>query len=227
MNSSMSPTWRLIPAILIVYALPAVAHFLDPLFSSAQMEARQALVMETATVPAPHRRQESARESESVPTYTVPITYENQGRCLWELEKFRFIACFIEGKTTGLTHTSCVQKIEAEDANLSNDVCVSNTYNLLCTNDAEPYCRTYAYLEGVLDYACAPTSATRTTSVDFTYNGQKFPKFNISTYREVDAPAEELASTTATSSADTSADTESAVTSSATADSASARRPKV
>ncbi|CAM1509535.1 Fc.00g032740.m01.CDS01 [Cosmosporella sp. VM-42] len=218
-----SKSWRVFYTTVIVYTIPTLAYFIDPILTSAEIEARLALVTPTPTGPRQHRRQETAEETEPATRYIVtyapnstcgylsgsvqiPITCENQGICLWELEFFRYIACSISGKTTGLAHTKCLQQDEALDSVLCDDVCASNTYNLFCTNETEPYCRTYAYPKGVRDYICASTPATRVSSVDFTYDGQKQDVFNTSTFSPVDGTTREITgslTTTATDSAGT------------------------
>ncbi|KAF5021892.1 hypothetical protein F66182_6040 [Fusarium sp. NRRL 66182] len=174
----MQPSWRLFHMMVIVYATPSLTHFLEPLMTSAVIEARHALASPTPT----HPRQFYPR-AEDIPTYTVT--------CLWELEYFRFIACEID-TDVGLARTKCLQQDEALDTDLCDDVCQSNTYNLLCTNATAPYCRTYAYPKGVRDYECAPTPATRVSSADFTHNGEKYPDFDISTYVDVDGTTVQL-----------------------------------
>ncbi|KAF4975867.1 hypothetical protein FZEAL_7400 [Fusarium zealandicum] len=206
-------SWRIFYVILVVYTVPTLAYPKDLTSTPAEVEARQALATATQTGHWAYRRQD-----EETPTYTVtyapestcgylsglveiPITCENQGTCLWEQEYFRYIACEIQGKTTGLARTKCLQRDEALNPDLCDDVCVSNTYNLLCTNETQQYCRTYAYPKGVRDYRCAPEPATRVSSVDFTYEGQKNPNFTISTFLEGDRSIEaSAASTTATDS---------------------------
>ncbi|KAF5006658.1 hypothetical protein FDECE_6992 [Fusarium decemcellulare] len=194
------PSWWCLYATVLAYMMPTLAYYIAP---TAEVEARRALAAPTPTGLHQYRREEDD------PTYTVtygagstcgylsgsvqiPITCENKQRCLWELEYFRWIACEVEGQTTGIAHTKCLQREEALDPNLCGDVCVSNTYNLLCTNDTAPYCRTYAFPQGVRDYRCAPTPATRVSSADFTYDGQKHPNTTISTFRDVDATTSEL-----------------------------------
>lgn len=131
-------------AAVLAFTIPTFAHFLDPILTSAVIEARQAL--ETPTPTPTHPRQYPRDEADNLSTYTVtyapnstcgylsgsvqiPITCENKGICLWELEYFRFIACEID-KDTGLARTKCLQRDEALDPVLCDDVCVSNTYNL-------------------------------------------------------------------------------------------------
>ncbi|KAH6870972.1 hypothetical protein B0T10DRAFT_367763, partial [Thelonectria olida] len=231
---SSARTWRVFSAMLVVYTIPSLAHVLDPLFSTAQIEARHALVTPTPrpTDPVPQRRSEDDEATYYTVTYApnstcgylsgsvqIPITCENKGRCLWELEYFRYIACSISGESTGLARTKCLQKDEALDPNLCDDVCISNTYNLLCTNDTAQYCRTYAYPKGVRVYACESTATTRVASADFTYNGEQNPKFNISTYLDVDNPIPDTTKATATRTESTA--TSSTATSSTTAASSS------
>ncbi|KAH6984288.1 hypothetical protein BKA56DRAFT_729804 [Ilyonectria sp. MPI-CAGE-AT-0026] len=215
----MDSSRRILYAIVLAFTIPTFAHFLDPILTSAVIEARQAL--ETPTPTPTHPRQYPRDEADNLSTYTVtyapnstcgylsgsvqiPITCENKGICLWELEYFRFIACEID-KDTGLARTKCLQRDEALDPVLCDDVCVSNTYNLFCTNETEPYCRTYAYPKGVRDYRCAATPATRVSSVDFTYNGEQYPDFTVSTFVDVDGttrePSESLSIATTTKDA--------------------------
>ncbi|KPM43202.1 hypothetical protein AK830_g3337 [Neonectria ditissima] len=190
---------RILYTALLANTVPTLAHCIDPLVTSARVEARQALATPTVTRTPPDPRQYPRQEDDSVPIYTVtfapnstcgylsgsvqiPITCENSGRCLWELEYFRYIACEIDGK--GHAHTKCLQRDEALDSDLCDDVCESNTYNLFCTNEDEPYCRTYAFPKGARDYRCASTPATRVSSVDFTYDGETTSDTTISTIRD-------------------------------------------
>ncbi|CEI41837.1 unnamed protein product [Fusarium venenatum] len=189
----MSPTWRFLYVTIIIYTTSALARFIDyPLPTNIQG------VHESIPAPTTRGFHLEARSDDGAPEYTItyasdsvcgylsgsvqiPITCENKNRCLWELESFKFIACELDGETTGIARTKCLARDEALDPNLCDDVCVSNTYNLQCTNDTAPYCRTYAYPRGVHDYRCASTPATRVSSVDFTYDGQKFPDLDVST----------------------------------------------
>ncbi|KAH7131247.1 hypothetical protein EDB81DRAFT_728376 [Dactylonectria macrodidyma] len=199
-----SSSRRILYATVLAYAIPTLAHFIDPLVTSAEIEVRRAFAAPTPPPTPTHPRHypRAEEEADDLTKYTVtyapnstcgylsgsvqiPITCENKGVCLWELEYFRFIACEIN-EDTGLAHTKCLQRDEALDPILCDDVCVSNTYNLFCTNETEPYCRTYAFPQGVRDYRCASTPATRVSSADFTYNGQDYPKWTISTFVEVD-----------------------------------------
>ncbi|CAF3646674.1 unnamed protein product [Fusarium graminearum] len=216
MNSSMSSTWRFFYATLIVYTTAAHARFIDYPLPTAIQAFEQPIP--TLITRAFHLE---VRADDGAPTYTItyasdsvcgylsgsvqiPISCENKNRCLWELESFKYIACEIDGETTGIAHTKCLARDEALDANLCDDVCVSNAYNLQCTNDTAPYCRTYAYPRGVRDYRCAPTPATRVSSVDFTYDGQKFPDPIISTVTGVDRPRSSDSSSTTTEAEESS-----------------------
>ncbi|GKU21348.1 unnamed protein product [Fusarium langsethiae] len=210
MNSSISPTWRLFCATVLVYATPALARFIDyPLPTTIQPFEESIPTMTTRAFHLEPRADDTAPRytityaSDSVCGYLsgsvqIPITCENKNRCLWELESFKFIACELDGETTGIAQTKCLARDEALDPNLCDDVCVSNTYNLQCTNDTAPYCRTYAYPRGVRDYRCASTPGTRVSSVDFTYEGQKFPDPIVSTVTGVDRPRTSASSSTTT-----------------------------
>ncbi|KAF0637691.1 hypothetical protein FPSE5266_07341 [Fusarium pseudograminearum] len=199
-----------------MYTTAALARFIDYPLPTAIQAFEQPIP--TLTTRAVHLE---VRADDGAPTYTItyasdsvcgylsgsvqiPISCENKNRCLWELESFKYIACEIDGETTGIAHTKCLARDEALDANLCDDVCVSNAYNLQCTNDTAPYCRTYAYPRGVRDYRCAPTPATRVSSVDFTYDGQKFPDPIISTVTGVDRPRSSDSSSTTTEAEESS-----------------------
>ncbi|KAF4991239.1 hypothetical protein FGRMN_7954 [Fusarium graminum] len=62
--------------------------------------------------------------------------------------------------------------LEALNTKLCDDVCQSNTYNLLCTDTASPFCGTYAFESGVRDFRCASRSLTAPQSVSFLYDNQ-------------------------------------------------------
>ncbi|KAK7413777.1 hypothetical protein QQX98_007344 [Neonectria punicea] len=94
------------------------------------------------------------------------ITCENNELCSWEVKMLDAVGC------GGILHTSCVPLTEFTDASSCNDVCQSNTWNLLCTETNKPFCRTYDFPDGVRDYRCASTSVEDVQSVEFTYRGQ-------------------------------------------------------
>ncbi|KAK1759065.1 hypothetical protein QBC47DRAFT_98010 [Echria macrotheca] len=99
------------------------------------------------------------------------ITCENKAPCTWEAQYISNIICgLLESDGTKLR---CFNREQALDPSACNDVCQSNTYNLLCTETASPYCRTYAYPSGVRDYRCAATPVSGVQSVLHTYNGEE------------------------------------------------------
>ncbi|KAF5675171.1 hypothetical protein FHETE_2590 [Fusarium heterosporum] len=236
MKSSVLTT-RFSHATLLLYATTILARFIDhPLPTDAAINQAPAAPVPVVTA---HREfRIEARSAESIPTYTItyapdsvcgylsgeveiPITCENKNKCLWEQEYFKFIACELKGETTGIARTSCYAKDEALNATLCQDSCVSNTYNLLCpsTNDTAPFCRTYAYPNDVRDYRCASTPATRVSTVDFTFDGQKYPKWTLSTVVDGDTAPQSLTPTSTSTTSDiTSAKSEPAATSSTPAD---------
>ncbi|KAL4728771.1 hypothetical protein ACLX1H_003170 [Fusarium chlamydosporum] len=208
MNSSMSPTRLIIFVVVILYTTAVLARFTDYPLPTAGITVDAADSIPTLTSRAFRLE---VRSAESVPVYTItyapdsvcgylsgsveiPITCENKNRCLWELEKFKWIVCELDGETTGIARTRCLAKDEVNDTKICEDNCLSNTYNLLCTNDTAPYCRTYAYPEGASDYRCASTNGSRVSSVDFTYNGQKFPTVDISVFTDGDVSRESASS---------------------------------
>ncbi|KAF4456670.1 hypothetical protein F53441_1226 [Fusarium austroafricanum] len=106
----------------------------------------------------------------------VPITCGNGSPCSWAATSgVGLVACGTE------IYVNCVESSQAVDPKACNDVCQSNTYNLLCTNSDEPYCRTYAFPNGIKDYRCESTSVKSIQSVEFTYDGQKNAKFSTTT----------------------------------------------
>ncbi|RBR26452.1 uncharacterized protein FIESC28_00746 [Fusarium coffeatum] len=110
----------------------------------------------------------------------VPITCENGARCTWEPNMLNIIAC-------GTDHyLQCVESMTAEDPKLCDDVCQSDTWNLLCTDSDEPYCRTYLYPNGVVDYRCASTSVRSIQRVEHTYKGDDSPNFVTTTISNED-----------------------------------------
>ncbi|KPM34600.1 hypothetical protein AK830_g11977 [Neonectria ditissima] len=99
------------------------------------------------------------------------ITCENDGICSWEAQSLNVVGC------GDILHSTCYPMSEATDLSSCNDVCQTNTWNLLCTESKRPFCRTYQFPEGVLDYRCASTEVEDVQSVDFTYFGQDDPGF--------------------------------------------------
>ncbi|VTO90925.1 unnamed protein product [Fusarium graminearum] len=127
----------------------------------------------------------------------VPITCENGASCTWEPNNLNIIAC-------GTDHyLECVESKTAVNPKLCDDVCQSDTWNLLwyaclflychpisisanrsflySTDSNEPYCRTYLYPNGVVDYRCASTSVTAQQRVEHTYKGETNPDFITTT----------------------------------------------
>ena len=142
MNSSMSPTWLICATLYVTVAARFIAYPLP----TADFEDGYSKIGSLPTI-APEVVDLRIRADE-IPTYTItyasdsvcgylsgsvqiPITCENKNRCLWELESFKYLACEIDGETTGIAHTKCLARDEALDPNLCEDDCVSNTYNLL------------------------------------------------------------------------------------------------
>jgi len=141
MNSSMSPTWLICATLYITVAARFIAYPLPT----------DAIAGYDKTYSSPTQAPEVVNlriRADDIPTYTItyasdsvcgylsgsvqiPITCENKNRCLWELESFKYLACELDGETTGIAHTKCLARDEALDPNLCEDDCVSNTYNLL------------------------------------------------------------------------------------------------
>ncbi|KAF5710364.1 hypothetical protein FMUND_9566 [Fusarium mundagurra] len=139
------------------------------------------------------------------------VTCENDRMCSWAASSgVGLVACASE------IYVACVESTKAVDPSQCNDVCQSNTFNLLCTNSDTPFCRTYAYPSGIFDYRCASTSVENVQSVKFTYQGQKNANFVTTTLS--DGIASESLSTTNTDSnqpSETETQTETTTTSEA------------
>ncbi|KAF5619865.1 uncharacterized protein FTJAE_11827 [Fusarium tjaetaba] len=100
------------------------------------------------------------------------ITCGNGDKCSWELRYATAIFCGTQA------YNRCLERDDALDTKLCNDVCQSNQYNLLCTNTASPYCGTYNYPSGVVGFRCATASVTAAQDVEFTYTSQKGRSFS-------------------------------------------------
>jgi len=108
----------------------------------------------------------------------VAITCENKKTCLWEAQYVGAVFCGFEDSDP--SYLRCFEREAALNPTSCNDVCQSNSFNLLCTNTASPYCRTYAYPEGVKDYRCAATPVTGVQSVLHTYSDQNDRTLTVS-----------------------------------------------
>ncbi|KAK0750578.1 hypothetical protein B0T18DRAFT_409157 [Schizothecium vesticola] len=100
----------------------------------------------------------------------VAITCENKETCLWESQYIGAVFCGLGDENP--SYLRCFNREDALNTASCNDVCQSNSFNLLCTGTASPYCRTYAYPSGIRDYRCAATPVTAPQSVLFTYSNQ-------------------------------------------------------
>ncbi|KAH7193884.1 uncharacterized protein B0J16DRAFT_412445 [Fusarium flagelliforme] len=109
----------------------------------------------------------------------VPITCENKALCTWEQDSLNVIACSTDH------YLQCIESKTAVDPNLCNDVCQSDTWNLRCTDSDAPYCRTYLYPNGVVDYRCASTSVSAFQRVEHTFKGDDSPGFTTTTISDV------------------------------------------
>ncbi|PCD20812.1 hypothetical protein FGRA07_04964 [Fusarium graminearum] len=78
-------------------------------------------------------------------------------------------------------HIHCLDREMALNPSLCNDTCVGNPLYLLCTNESAPYCGTYEFPQGIEDYRCSSTPATRVSTASFTYIGQENANFVTTT----------------------------------------------
>ncbi|KAH7251565.1 hypothetical protein BKA59DRAFT_435545 [Fusarium tricinctum] len=132
------------------------------------------------------------------------ITCSNGEKCSWELAHVTGIFCGTSA------YNRCLDRSEALDTKLCNDVCQSNSYNLLCTDTSAPFCGTYAYESGVRGFRCASSTLTGEQSVSFLYNGQKDRE--LSTVYVSD----EVTTTTASETTESSSEEKSSTTSTTT-----------
>ncbi|KAK3360474.1 hypothetical protein B0T25DRAFT_535712 [Lasiosphaeria hispida] len=100
----------------------------------------------------------------------VAITCENHSTCIWEAQYIGAIFCGFDDNDS--SYLRCFEREVALNPASCNDICQSNSFNLLCTDTASPYCRTYAYPSGVSDYRCAATPVSGPQSVLHTYSDQ-------------------------------------------------------
>jgi hypothetical protein len=112
----------------------------------------------------------------------VAVTCANGKKCAWEAEYIGAVFCGFE--TSDRSYLRCLPRNIAVDPVQCNDVCQSNQYNLLCTNTEEPFCRTYAFPDGVRDFRCASSSVTGAQQVLWTYSGQTNRLFTTSVIRD-------------------------------------------
>ncbi|KAF5716282.1 hypothetical protein FMUND_6431 [Fusarium mundagurra] len=105
-----------------------------------------------------------------------PVTCPSSHLCSWAVsEGIGLIACGPQ------IHVTCLESSKAVNSTRCDDVCQSNTFNLLCTNSNRPFCRTYVYPSGIFDYRCASTKVEELEDVDFTFSGQKSPDLSTVT----------------------------------------------
>ncbi|KAK5651452.1 hypothetical protein OQA88_12459 [Cercophora sp. LCS_1] len=105
-----------------------------------------------------------------------PITCPNRSACTWEAEHLTRIVCGIEDGVLNV-NLFCIPRATATDTFLCDDTCQSNSYNLLCTDTASPYCRTYAYPSGVYDFRCAASIVSTIQTVSHTYRNEENRNF--------------------------------------------------
>ncbi|KAF4342083.1 hypothetical protein FBEOM_4014 [Fusarium beomiforme] len=105
-----------------------------------------------------------------------PVTCANSDSCSWAVSSgIGLVACGSE------IYVSCLESSNAVNSTRCDDLCQSNTFNLLCTDSDQPFCRTYVYPSGIFDYRCASTTVEELERVDFTYEGQKSSNFTTTT----------------------------------------------
>ncbi|KAG7417772.1 hypothetical protein Forpe1208_v003805 [Fusarium oxysporum f. sp. rapae] len=114
-----------------------------------------------------------------------PVTCPSSRLCSWAVSSgLGLVACGSQ------IHITCLESSKAVNSTRCDDVCQSNTFNLLCTNSDRPFCRTYVYPSGIFDYKCASTTVDELEHVYFTFEGQK--NQNLSTVTLTDEASEGL-----------------------------------
>ncbi|KAG8671067.1 hypothetical protein FPOAC2_04387 [Fusarium poae] len=110
----------------------------------------------------------------------LPITCENHRPCMWSPSLG--VLCGDLANDNFDIHVRCLDREMVLDQNICNDTCVDNPVYLLCSHKSAPYCGTYAFPNGIQDFRCSSTPATRVSSVYFTYMGQENARFATTTY---------------------------------------------
>ncbi|KAH7113650.1 hypothetical protein B0J13DRAFT_574132 [Dactylonectria estremocensis] len=110
------------------------------------------------------------------------ITCENGQRCFWEQDYLSAIFCGTDSNAE--VHLACVERETATNPEFCDNVCQSNRAILRCTNTSSPYCRTYAYPDGVHDFRCASTIVPSPESVWFTHSEQNDRNFSTILYSD-------------------------------------------
>ncbi|KAF4432182.1 hypothetical protein FACUT_8448 [Fusarium acutatum] len=114
-----------------------------------------------------------------------PVTCPSSSLCSWAaFSGLGLVACGSQ------IYVTCIESSRAVNSTRCDDVCQSNTFNLLCTNSNRPFCRTYVYPSGIFDYGCASTTVEDLEYVQFTFSGQKSP--SLSTVTLTDESSEGL-----------------------------------
>ncbi|KAI1030035.1 hypothetical protein LB504_010463 [Fusarium proliferatum] len=114
-----------------------------------------------------------------------PVTCPSSTLCSWAVfSGSGLVGCAAE------IYITCIESSKAVNSTRCDDVCQSNTFNLLCTNSNRPFCRTYVYPSGIFDYSCASTAVEELEHVEFTFEGQKNP--SLSTVTLTDGASEGL-----------------------------------
>jgi hypothetical protein len=110
----------------------------------------------------------------------LPITCENRRPCMWA-RSLGILCGDLDNDKTFEVHFTCLDREAALNTNLCNDTCTNNPVYLLCTDESAPYCGTYGFPQGIQDYRCSSTPATRVSTVSFTYIGQENVRFATTT----------------------------------------------
>ncbi|EEY14111.1 conserved hypothetical protein [Verticillium alfalfae VaMs.102] len=107
------------------------------------------------------------------------IVCENGERCNWvKANGLNAVFC-------GISKNFLPTKLVAVSSVPGTDITAAKT------DGAAPYCRTYAYPEGIRDYRCASTPVTVAQSADFTYEGQVGRSFETTVVSNIARTTEE------------------------------------
>ncbi|EXK76958.1 hypothetical protein FOQG_18316 [Fusarium oxysporum f. sp. raphani 54005] len=116
----------------------------------------------------------------------LSITCENHHSCMW-VSSLGIFCGEPEDFKNWQVHIRCIDREMALNPGLCNDTCQTNPLFLRCIEKSAAYCGTYVFPQGIQDYRCSSTPATRVSSVSFTYNGQKNAGFVTTTYTVSDS----------------------------------------
>ncbi|KAK3384667.1 hypothetical protein B0T24DRAFT_568050 [Lasiosphaeria ovina] len=215
-----------LPALLVSAHAETPLAKLQSAFEEVRLHQATATPPPTTLIMRDNRRRQATTSSPDI-TFTITsapdstcgflsgspgnaITCDNRKTCHWETEELGAVFCGLAVEDP--SYLRCFGREAVMDPSKCNDVCQSNQFNLLCTDTAAPFCRTYAFPGGVKDFRCASTRVTAVQSVSFTYNGETGRSFTTSIIDDESTapPSTPLSTRGPSTSSDTGTSTSSA-----------------